>query len=142
MHFDNLPWLRVYGSQDYRNKHCPLEYQEQASYFDALQRLYPHLAAVAIHPPLEGKRSWGQVAWQKKQGGLNTGASDVIIPAAPVPFVCEIKRRDRTQSKWQPAQIDYLWAAHQLGAYSCVALGWEAAIEATRAWINTENKSP
>jgi len=62
-----------------------------------------------------------------------SGASDVIIPSR-VTFVCEMKRADHTKSKWQPGQIDYLNAAQDAGAWVCVALGWEAAMEAVREW--------
>ncbi len=136
MHFKELPWLKVYGDQNYRNKRCPLEAQEQISYFQALRRFFPRLAEVAIHPRNEGKRTFGQAHWQKQEG-LNTGAADVIIPVAPVPLVLEIKRRDRSLSKWQKGQIEYLHAAHREGAYTCVALGWEAGVEATRAWLDS-----
>jgi hypothetical protein len=48
------------------------------------------------------------------QGGwITPGASDIIIPAA-CSFVCEIKRRDHTKSKWQPGQVEYLESAKRL----------------------------
>ena len=57
------------------------------------------------------------------------GASDIIIPGGPA-FVCELKRRDHTQSKWQDGQQEYLDAAQRAGAFVCIALGYKAAEEA------------
>ena len=65
---------------------------------------------------------------------MTPGASDIIIPAS-VSFVCELKRKDHTQSKWQDGQIEYLEAANHAGAFVCVALGWEAAWQAFNDWL-------
>jgi len=46
-----------------------------------------------------------------------------------------MKRQDHTKSKWQPGQLEYLEAAHYAGAFVCVALGWEAAMEAVEDWL-------
>jgi len=54
-------------------------------------------------------------------------------------LVMELKRKDHTQSKWQPGQEAYLRAAQAAGAYACIALGYEAAIEAVRYW-DAQNK--
>lgn len=63
---------------------------------------------------------------------MTPGAADIIIPCG---FVCELKRRDHTKSKWQPGQLEYLEAAQDAGCFVAVALGWEAALEAVDAWI-------
>ena len=39
-------------------------------------------------------------------------------------------RKNHTKSVWQEGQVEYLVASHKLGAFSCVALGHKAAIEA------------
>jgi len=64
---------------------------------------------------------------------MTAGVVDVLIPAS-VPLVMEIKRKDHTKSKWQPGQVEYLRAAQSMGAYACVALGYEDAIAAVRHW--------
>jgi len=64
---------------------------------------------------------------------MNTGASDIIIPAL-LPFVCEVKRIDHTLSSMRGDQVIYLNAARDMGAFICIALGAKAAIEATLAW--------
>lgn len=124
-------WLPVYGDKDFRG-YCATEAQEQIAFFDYIKAVHPALAEVCIHPRNEGLRSYGQARWQKREG-MTIGAADIIIPAAPS-FVCELKRRDHTQSKWRDGQQDYLSAALLLGSFVCVALGFDAAILALTDW--------
>lgn len=124
-------FLKVYGDTSYRGK-CPIEDLEQINFFAHLSELWPQYFDVAIHPKNEGQRTWGQVSKDKKMG-LNKGASDIIIPAIQ-PLIIELKRRDHTKSKWSDGQIKYLLAANNLGAFTCVALGYEAALEAVADW--------
>jgi hypothetical protein len=70
---------------------------------------------------------------QQKAEGMVAGAADIIIPGDPT-FVCELKRQDHTKSVWQPNQIDFLEECHGSGAFVCVALGYEAALEAVDEW--------
>ena len=121
--------IRSFGDLKYRNKKCPPESTEQITTFNWL-RANGHITAV--HPRNEGKRSYGQVNRQKAEG-MTPGASDIIIPGNPA-FVCELKRKDHTLSKWEPGQIDYLLQCQKDGAFVCVALGHEAAIEAVLEW--------
>src|SRR5690606_26229567 len=107
---------------------------EQKTFFNMLRTQHPATwGRIAIHPRNEGKRTPGQV-WHHKAEGMTAGASDIIIPAR-VAFVCELKRQDHTQSKWQDGQIEYLEAAKNAGAFVCVALGWEAAWHAFNDWL-------
>jgi hypothetical protein len=126
-------WLQVYGDPHFRGD-CLREDTEQINFFSLLTVRHPELAALALHPKNESKRSWGQVNYDNKTGAINTGASDIIIPGAPT-FVCELKRRNHTKSSWQPGQIDYLLAAKNAGCFVCVALGADAAIAAVDDWI-------
>lgn len=123
------PWLSVYGSTEYRGD-CPTETAEQSTLFNQLPT---SLRSIALHIKNEGKRNFRQMAKQRAEGGFIKGASDIIIPGAPA-FVCEMKRRDHTKSSWQTGQLDYLKACQEQGAFVCVALGWEAAMEAVRKW--------
>lgn len=132
MQFPN--WLNVYGDVKYRGD-CPPESAEQITFFSMLRRQYPQTwGKVAIHPRNEGKRRHHQTARHKAEG-MTPGAADIIIPGSPA-FVCELKRKDHTKSFWQPAQLAYLEAAHEAGAFVCVALGWQAAYEAVKTWNN------
>lgn len=130
-------WLTVVGDLDYRNKKCPVESAEQITFFNWLRHEYPDsYGLIAIHPRNEGKRTQNQVMRQKAEG-MATGAADIIIPGSPA-FVCELKRSDHTQSHWEDGQQEYLKAAHDAGAFVCVALGHRAAIEAFNKWIGKE----
>ena len=127
-------WLKVFGDQSFRDE-CHQETNEQLAFFSIMKREYPQYHAIAIHPKNEGKRAkaqFHQLAMDKKLG-LTPGSSDIIIPAL-VPFVCELKRRDHTKSHWQDGQQEYLLAAHELGAFCCVALGHEGALLALKEW--------
>lgn len=118
-------WLPVYGDKKYRGK-CLKEETEQINFFSWLHLNHPDLHRLAIHPKVESKRGWVMAEIDKKTGAMNKGASDVVIPGCPS-FVCEIKRRDHTQSQWQKGQRDYLFSAHCAGSFVCVALGAEGA---------------
>jgi len=129
-------WLPVYGDQKYRNKKCPVESAEQITFFNTLRRDYPELGKIAIHPRNEGKRTMQQAQRQKAEG-MTPGAADIVIPGNPA-FVCELKRLDHTECQWQPKQLDYLQAAKNNGSFVCVALGYQAALEALEIWIGTK----
>lgn len=133
--------LRVYGDLNYREKKCPRESAEQITFFNWLRREHPDVAGVAAHQRNEGIRTHSQTAKQRAEG-MKKGASDIIIPASPA-FVCELKRADHTLSTWQDGQQEYLLSAAALGAFSCVALGHLAAIDAFEEWraLLVTNKS-
>ena len=124
--------ITVWGDTDYRGD-CPSEAAEQIAFFNKLRTAYPTtLGLVALHPRNEGKRSHYQAQRQKAEG-LTVGAADVIIPGRPA-LVLELKRLDHTNSRWQEGQIEYLRAAQALGAVACVALGWQAGMDAVASW--------
>lgn len=125
--------LKVFGDISFRGE-CPTETAEQITFFGQLRRKYPHLGNIALHIRNEGKKSVQQVRREKAEGMIS-GAADIIIPGNPC-FVCELKRKDHTKSRWQPNQEEYLQSAKDNGAFVCVALGWEAAIESVESWLN------
>jgi len=133
MRFPN--WIKVYGDRDYRGD-CPQELAEQITFFQWLRLQHPELHRIAVHPRNEGKRTYQQARMQRLEGALNVGAADVIIPSGRA-FVCEMKRQDHTKSRWQDGQLDYLEAAHNAGAFVCVALGYEAAKEAVQCYLKS-----
>lgn len=128
-------WLPVYGDISFRGA-CPKESAEQITFFSQIRSQWPDsIGVLALHPKNEEKRKgkdFYRLARDKAMG-LSPGASDIVIPGSPA-FVCEMKRRDHTKSSWQPGQLEYLEAAHKQGAFVCVALGWEAAMEAVKDW--------
>lgn len=131
-------WLKVYGDTEYRGD-CPKEGMEQATFFNMLRREYPDtFGLIALHPKNEGRRDGKDFRTLDKDKalGMAVGASDIIIPGSPS-FVCELKRMDHTKCSWQPKQLDYLEAAKNNGSFVCVALGWEAAWQAFKEYINS-----
>ena len=136
MRLNDLPeGVRVFGDVKWRGK-CASEGVEQISFFSKLRSEYPTTFGVlAIHPRNEQLLRGGQfrAVTRHKAEGMTPGASDIVIPAR-VSFVCELKRRDRTQSEWQDGQIEYLTAAAAAGAFACVALGAAAAWDAFEVW--------
>jgi hypothetical protein len=124
----------VYGNQEWRGK-CPSESVEQITFFNRIRKI-PIYGLIAVHPRNEGVRHYKQVSKEKAEG-MTKGASDIIIPGNPS-FVCELKRRDRTQSSWQDGQKEYLEAAKRAGAFTCVALGADAAMEALEEWLSLQ----
>lgn len=125
----------IYGDTSFRGT-CHKESVEQASFFARLRREYPDTyGRIGLHPRNEGLKKGGQLsAVLKHQAeGMTKGAADIIIPGART-FVCELKRRDHTQSQWQDGQQEYLKAAAEAGCFACVALGAEAAWQAFEEW--------
>lgn len=135
MNLSDCP-VPVYGDPDWRGK-CPSEAVEQVTFFNRVRKV-PEWGILALHPRNEGKRNYKQVSREKAEG-MTKGASDIIIPGCPA-FVCELKRRDRTQSSWQDGQKEYLEAAQKAGAFVCVALGADAAWQAFGEWVNAQVK--
>ena len=135
------PWLKVYGDQEYRGE-CPLEEAEQATFFSQVRKAYPDTyGRLALHPKNEGKRRGAQFAQlaRDKALGMTKSAPDVVLPGSPT-LLIEIKRRDHTKSKWQEGPPEYLQAAQDAGCFVCVALGWEAAWQALKDWIESPQR--
>ena len=131
---DRVP---VYGDLAFRGK-CHQEHVEQASFFSRLRREYPDsYGLIALHPRNEGLLVKGQFRAIDKHRieGMAKGAADIVIPGSPT-FICELKRLDHTQSKWQAGQIEYLEAARDAGAFTCVALGAASAWQAFEDWLS------
>lgn len=131
-------WLKVYGDQSFRGE-CPPESNEQITFFNKLRREYPDtLGRLAIHPRNEGKRTHQQTMRHKAEG-MTEGASDIVIPGAPA-FVCELKRKNHTKSRFEDGQLEYLQAAQDAGCFVCVSLGWEAAWQALQDWLQSTQR--
>ena len=130
------PLIKVYGNTNFRGG-CAKEDAELITFFNELKRLYPDLGRIAIHPDNEGLViGTGHLhhAKQKAKGAINKGAADIVIVGNPT-FVCEMKRQDHTKSRWQDGQLEFLEASKKQGAFVCVALGYEAALNAVNDWV-------
>lgn len=126
--------IKIYGDTSFRDPQCRRESSEQKDAFGRLKENYPVLYRLAVHPKNEGERTGWQSTADQQQGALNKGASDIIIPGNPS-FVCEIKRKDHTQSKITKDQITYLETAQSMGSFACIALGADAVIAAIDDWL-------
>ena len=138
MNLKRIPdYIPVFGDVNYRGE-CVTETAELTGFFRLLEKEYPTLAAIATHIRNEGKRTKFQ-GYKQQQEGMNTGASDIIIPCSP-PIVIELKRRNHTLSAISAKQVSYLSSAHCYGAFACVALGALGAMEAVKAWHTAHKK--
>ena len=122
MNLKLLNGIEIVGDIDFRGN-CPHESAEQITFFNQLPE---HLKKIATHIRNEGKRT-AQQTQRHKIEGMNTGASDIIIPCCP-PFVIELKRQDHTKSTISKEQVEYLKECQKQGAIVCVSLGWKNAI--------------
>lgn len=124
--------IPVFGDQSYRGR-CPAEATEQALCVAWFRAAYPEKGQLIIHPRNEGRRSANRAMIEKLEG-LTSGASDLIVPTR-IALVCELKRRDHTQSALQDNQVAYLRRAQAEGAFACIALGLSGFQAAVAAWI-------
>ena len=122
--------IRVYGDINYRGD-CAKEDSEVQTIVNQVRKRYPHI--LFTHIKNEGKRTKAQMDFDKSMGLLN-GVSDLVFFGNPT-LLIEVKRRDHTKSNWQPNQEQFLMTASSQGCFTCVALGWEAAIEAVEDWM-------
>lgn len=132
--------IPVFGDVSYRGN-CALEANDQKAFVSYLRAKHPKTyGTIVVHNRNEGKRSFQQAA-RFKADGMTKGASDIMIPANP-PFICEMKRKDHTKSQWKKGQQEYLLACKELGAFSCLALGVDGAIEAFESYLSKTVKPP
>ena len=130
--------IKVYGDQKYRNKKCPKEDNELITFVNRIRTKYPDTyGRLLVHPENEQKLINGQfqVISKSRAKGMSKGAPDIIIPCFPMPFLCEMKRRDMTLSDISDEQIEYLTIANTINCFACVALGADAATEAFNDWL-------
>jgi hypothetical protein len=121
----------VYGDTTFRGK-CPLEVAEQKTLVNKIRREYPDSwGKICTHIKNEGKKSVQQIRRDKAEGMVK-GASDIVIGG----FYCELKRKNHMLCKVSDEQLEYLTVINQLGYFGCIALGYEAAMEAFEEYIN------
>lgn len=133
-------WLRTYGDLSFRGASHKEDYV-LSSLIDDIRRNYPDTyGLLAFHPKNEGKRTASQSRVDKMKG-LTKGVCDLVIPGNPTLFL-EIKIQDHTKASWSnPEQLAFLKAAHDAGAYVCLAFGYEASIRCFNDWIQLNIKN-
>ena len=123
------PQIPIYGK---KIKGCKVpESAHMVTFFNTMRREYPEYSKCCLHIRNEGKRTRQQIEKEKAEGFV-TGAADIILVGNPS-FVCEMKSQSPS-AKISQEQIDFLLSAQSLGAFSCIALGHKAAIEAFNDW--------
>ena len=125
--------IKHYGIQQTGKQ--PSEAAEMTTFFNQLQKRYPEIHALALHVRNEGKRDHKDTNIMKMQGGFIKGAPDIVIMGKPT-FLCEMKSKS-TKAVVSKDQLKFLENADKRGCFSCVAYGWEAAIQAVEDWMKT-----
>lgn len=122
---------KIYGQAD--QEKAPSESVEMATFFSKLRREYPDTyGAIACHIRNEGKKHQAEIAKIGLEGGMIKGASDIFIPGAPS-FLCELKSRKKG-SRPSKEQIIFLNISCALGAFGCIAYGYQEAWKAFEEW--------
>ena len=139
MNLKKLSNIKIYGDIKCRDKNCPTESQEQMTFFNMIRSILPHTyGRTAFHQRNESKRSYKQASFHKAEG-MTKGVPDIVIPGK-VTFLCELKRQDHTLCRISDEQIKYLEVAQKMGAFCCVALGWESALAAFEDYLKNIDK--
>ena len=121
--------IPIYGK---KIKGCKVpESAHMITFFNTLRREYPEHAKCCLHIRNEGKRTRQQIEKEKAEGFV-TGAADIILVGKPA--LCIEMKSQSPSAKISQEQIDFLLSAQSLGAFSCIALGHKAAIEAFNDW--------
>lgn len=121
--------IMIYGAPI---KGCKVpESAHMITFFNTLRREYPEHAKCCLHIRNEGKRTRQQIEKEKAEGFV-TGAADIILVGNPA--LCIEMKSQSPSAKISQEQIDFLLSAQSLGAFSCIALGHKAAIEAFNDW--------
>ena len=125
--------IPVYGTP---SKEFHSEDNEQITFINHIRIKYPDTyGKIITHVKNERQLRGSQFSAINKDKAMGQikGCSDIIIPGNPA-FVCEMKSRS-SKARISDEQIEYLIAAQQCGAFACVALGHDAAIEAFNDWL-------
>lgn len=131
------PGLILYGDSKYRNKNCPKESLEQITFISWVRKNFPDTHGITLfHAKNEAKLINGQfhAIHKDRAMGMSKGCADIHAPGNPS-FCMELKRQDRTLSDISLEQLAYLYAAKEAGAFVCIALGYEAAMNAFNDWL-------
>ena len=114
--------IRVYDS-GYRGA-CRSERAEQIDCISWVDHNFPERSTLLFHPANEAKGTASHHALRKKEG-VRGGVSDIIGLNNLPPFICELKRLDRTKSALSATQKAFAAAAAASGHFVCVAYGFE-----------------
>jgi hypothetical protein len=115
----------------------PLEHIEQINLVSHCQHKYPKEFNLMMHPVNEANIPV-QYRAKLNKCGLLKGASDwlVLYPSNGKPYlVIELKRSRKRDSSVSQEQIDFLLNAEYVGAASCIAYGYKAALQVMKEYF-------
>lgn len=128
-------WLPVFGDLP-RAKDNPAEDYVLSSLIARIRKDYPcSYGLVAFHVKNEGKRTTQQIKVDKLKG-LTKGVSDLIVIGNPT--LCLELKRDNS-CRFEDGQLEFLEQAQKNGAFSCLAIGYEGALEAFNFWLKMQS---
>lgn len=120
-----------------RKGKSPLEHIEQINLVSHCQHRYPKQFNLMMHPVNESNIPV-QYRAKLNKCGLLKGASDwlVLYPSNGKPYLAiELKRSRKRDSSINKEQVSFLLNAESVGAFSCVAYGYLAALHAMKEYF-------
>lgn len=111
----------------------PTEHAEQVTFVAEFEREYPGVRIFAV--PNGGLRN-KQVAQKLKQEGLRKGVPDLFVPA----WNLWIEMKRIKGGALSPDQKDWIAYLESVGHSVIVGKGWQAAMEAVKAWEKHRSK--
>lgn len=127
-------WLPKFGDLP-KSTNNPAEDYVLSSVVSRIRKDYPTTyGLVAFHVKNESKRTTTQIKIDKMKG-LTKGVSDLIVIGNPT-LCMEIKKDN--SCRFEDGQLQFLEQAQKGGAFACLAVGYQGALDAFHHWIEIQ----
>ena len=127
-------WLPKFGDLP-KSTNNPAEDYVLSSLVSRIRKDYPTTyGLVAFHVKNESKRTTTQIKIDKLKG-LTKGVSDLIVIGNPT-LCMEIKKDN--SCRFEDGQLQFLEQAQKGGAFACLAIGYQGALDAFHHWIEIQ----
>ena len=127
-------WLPKFGDLP-KSTSNPAEDYVLSSLVSRIRKDYPTTyGLVAFHVKNESKRTTTQIKIDKLKG-LTKGVSDLIVIGNPT-LCMEIKKDN--SCRFEDGQLHFLEQAQKGGAFACLAIGYQGALNAFHHWIEIQ----
>lgn len=127
-------WLPKFGDLP-KSPNNPAEDYVLSSVVSRIRKEYPTTyGLVAFHVKNESKRTTTQIKIDKLKG-LTKGVSDLIVIGNPT-LCMEIKKDN--SCCFEDGQLQFLEQAQKGGAFACLAIGYQGALDAFHHWIEIQ----
>ena len=127
-------WLPKFGDLP-KSTSNPAEDYVLSSVVSRIRKDYPTTyGLVAFHVKNESKRTTTQIKIDKMKG-LTKGVSDLIVIGNPT-LCMEIKKDN--SCRFEDGQLQFLEQAQKGGAFACLAIGYQGALDAFHHWIEIQ----